>query len=326
LHIDMNRTMHRMRSIATLVGKVGRVRVAGGTSKAALSQLQFPVKDENVRTGVSPFALTAAFAALLLSASASHNQPNDDSVHPNEPPKNRSNTTNAIYTIEEVAKHKTKATGVWVIYKDGVYDITKFVANHPGGQDKIMLAAGGDIAPFWNLYRQHYNSSLPMEILSSLRIGSLSPEDVRRMEAAKSPSDEKDPYNNDPVLSPVMKYLSRKPINAEPPASLLTDNWVTPVDLWFVRNHHPVVNVPESKGYSLSVSRESSVVKAGAETTASKNNDIVLNLSVEDVKTKFKPYTVVSTVQCGGNRRAEMSAIERTNGEISVKPRSVIKC
>jgi cytochrome b involved in lipid metabolism len=325
LHIDMNRTMHRMRSIATLVGKVGRVRVAGGTSKAALSQLQFPVKDENVRTGVSPlFSLTAAFAALLLSASASHNQPNDDSVHPNEPPKNRSNTTNAIYTIEEVAKHKTKATGVWVIYKDGVYDITKFVANHPGGQDKIMLAAGGDIAPFWNLYRQHYNSSLPMEILSSLRIGSLSPEDVRRMEAAKSPSDEKDPYNNDPVLSPVMKYLSRKPINAEPPASLLTDNWVTPVDLWFVRNHHPVVNVPDSKGYSLSVSRESSVVKAGAETTASRNNDIVLNLSVEDVKTKFKPYTVVSTVQCGGNRRAEMSAIERTNGEISVNPKGVI--
>lgn len=33
--------------------------------------------------------------------------------------------------------------------QDGVYDITKFVANHPGGKDKIMLAAGKAIDPFW---------------------------------------------------------------------------------------------------------------------------------------------------------------------------------
>lgn len=173
-----------------------------------------------------------------------------------------------------------------------------------------MLAAGGDIAPFWNLYRQHYNSALPMEILNSLRIGTLAAEDVRRMEAAKSPNDDKDPYNNDPTLSPVLRYLSRKPINAEPPVSLLTDSWITPVELFFVRNHHPVVHVPDLKDYTLSVSRDK------ADPTASKvaNNDIVLNLSVEDIKTKFKPHTVVATIQCGGNRRFEMSAIERTNG------------
>ncbi len=35
--------------------------------------------------------------------------------------------------------------------EDGVYDITDFVAQHPGGASKIMLAAGGAVDPFWNM-------------------------------------------------------------------------------------------------------------------------------------------------------------------------------
>lgn len=30
----------------------------------------------------------------------------------------------------------------------------EFVSGHPGG-DKILLAAGGDVAPFWQMYAQH---------------------------------------------------------------------------------------------------------------------------------------------------------------------------
>lgn len=43
------------------------------------------------------------------------------------------------------------AQGIWVTYKDGVYDITQFVALHPGGAHKIMLAAGGPVEPFWSM-------------------------------------------------------------------------------------------------------------------------------------------------------------------------------
>lgn len=39
----------------------------------------------------------------------------------------------------------------------GVYDITDFVVNHPGGSEKVQLAAGGKLEPYWNLYR--YRSS-----------------------------------------------------------------------------------------------------------------------------------------------------------------------
>jgi len=237
-----------------------------------------------------------------------------------------------IYSIEEVSKHNSKATGVWVIYKDGVFDITKFVANHPGGVDKIMMAAGGDIAPFWNLYRQHFNSAAPMELLSAMRIGSLSPEDVRRMEANHNPADDTDPYSTDPALSPVLKYISRKPINAEPPNSFLTDDWVTPTELWFVRNHHPVVHVPDVSKFNVQIQFERSVAPTSTTAAASSSdgtNDssapvVTLQLSVEELKTKFAPVEVVATLQCGGNRRLEMSAKEKTNGKWTFAcPRSV---
>lgn len=37
-----------------------------------------------------------------------------------------------FYTEEEVAKHNKDAETIWISYKNGVYDITEFVASHPG--------------------------------------------------------------------------------------------------------------------------------------------------------------------------------------------------
>ena len=30
-----------------------------------------------------------------------------------------------------------------------MYDVTEFIANHPGGSEKILMAAGGAIEPYW---------------------------------------------------------------------------------------------------------------------------------------------------------------------------------
>jgi cytochrome b involved in lipid metabolism len=43
-----------------------------------------------------------------------------------------------IFRASEVAEHTTEKTGIWVTYKDGVYDITSFIANHPGGRQWLM--------------------------------------------------------------------------------------------------------------------------------------------------------------------------------------------
>lgn len=59
----------------------------------------------------------------------------------------------------------------------GVYDITEFVEGHPGG-DKVLMAAGASVEPYWALYAQH-NKQEVMEILEELRIGTLHEEDVR---------------------------------------------------------------------------------------------------------------------------------------------------
>mmetsp|Transcript_119142 Transcript_119142/g.186939 ORF Transcript_119142/g.186939 Transcript_119142/m.186939 type:complete len:82 (+) Transcript_119142:76-321(+) len=46
-------------------------------------------------------------------------------------------------TPADVAKHNTD-TDCWVIIGDDVYDVTKFLADHPGGKKSIMLFAGKD--------------------------------------------------------------------------------------------------------------------------------------------------------------------------------------
>jgi cytochrome b involved in lipid metabolism len=56
------------------------------------------------------------------------------------------------YTSAQVAMRNGKniAEKVWMSYGGYVYDVTDFVGNHPGGSEKILLAAGGAIEPHWH--------------------------------------------------------------------------------------------------------------------------------------------------------------------------------
>ena len=79
-----------------------------------------------------------------------------------------------VFSQDEVAKHGSLEAGVWVTFRGGVYDITEFVAMHPGG-DKILLAAGGALEPFWALYAVHSQDHV-LEILSEYKVGRPSPD------------------------------------------------------------------------------------------------------------------------------------------------------
>eukprot|EP00933_Yihiella_yeosuensis_P070685 TRINITY_DN78836_c0_g1_i1.p1 TRINITY_DN78836_c0_g1~~TRINITY_DN78836_c0_g1_i1.p1 ORF type:complete len:660 (+),score=140.00 TRINITY_DN78836_c0_g1_i1:139-2118(+) len=196
-----------------------------------------------------------------------------------------------VFTVEEVAKHTTKETGIWVSYKDGVYDITQFIQNHPGGTDKIMLAAGKAIDPFWRIYQQHTGRGNATTQLEKMRIGDLA-NPPAKME------DEKDPYDADPDRHPGLIFHNNKPCNAELPPELIMDSWVTPVPVWFIRHHHPVPIIDNDK-YRLMVD--------GVGTKP-------VSLSLEDLKSRFVKREVVSTLQCGGNRRSELDKIAKTGG------------
>lgn len=53
-----------------------------------------------------------------------------------------------------------------------MYDISDFIAQHPGGAKRIMLAAGGSIDKFWSMYAQHQKGEVK-DLLELYRIGSL---------------------------------------------------------------------------------------------------------------------------------------------------------
>lgn len=77
------------------------------------------------------------------------------------------------------------------------------------------------------------------------------------------------------------------------------DNWLTPNPVWFIRHHHPVPVVDTGKFR---------VIVEGLEGSKP------VSLSLEDLKRHFLKREVVSTIQCGGNRRSELDAVGKTSG------------
>jgi len=202
------------------------------------------------------------------------------------------NNTPKLYSMADVAKHDSKSTGIWVVYKGGVYDITNFVDQHPGGTEKIMLAAGGDIEPFWNLYQQHYTEQIH-NILESFRIG-----DLNQNEVQSQAVDTSDPFADEPQRSTLLRVISKKPFNAEAPPSLLAEQFITPTELFFIRNHLPVPTIDMST-YKIEIED---------------SNGRMVELSLDDLKQKFKKHTITAVLQCSGNRRQEMHQIRPIKG------------
>lgn len=73
------------------------------------------------------------------------------------------------YSLSDIQNHKDLKSSIWVVFRQGVYDITEFVQMHPGGEI-IMKAAGGSIEPFWAMYGVHLQDEV-FELLESYRIG-----------------------------------------------------------------------------------------------------------------------------------------------------------
>jgi len=198
------------------------------------------------------------------------------------------------YTIEEVGTHDCVERRIWVTFKNGVYDITDFIPLHPGAE-KLLMAAGGSVEPFWRIYSVHLDNMVIYGMLEKYRIGNLKEEDAASLKESLKDSD--DPFANAPKRHPALLVNQAKPFNAETPLSIITDSFLTPADLFFVRSHLPIPDIKPEE-YELEVGG------VGC-------NEITLSL--DDLK-KLPKHTIVAGLQCGGNRRLEMKTRKNLKG------------
>jgi len=74
------------------------------------------------------------------------------------------------YTAAQVAKHSS-ASSCWTIVAKNVYDVTKYVAKHPGGAAVIKSMCGKDGSAMFR--GEHAGQSAPTRTLARYRIGTL---------------------------------------------------------------------------------------------------------------------------------------------------------
>ncbi|SNS72698.1 sulfite dehydrogenase (cytochrome) subunit SorA apoprotein [Streptosporangium subroseum] len=89
------------------------------------------------------------------------------------------------------------------------------------------------------------------------------------------------------------------PYNAEPSPCVLADRTLTPLDAFYSRNHGPIPDL-DPASWRLTV------------------DGLVghpLTLSLEDLRSDFSEHALVATLQCAGNRRADLIKVRDIPGE-----------
>lgn len=72
-----------------------------------------------------------------------------------------------VYTFDEVSTHDS-VDDLWIVYDGKVYDVTKYVDEHPGGEEVVVDCAGTDATEAFN---DIGHSEEAHKILSGLLIG-----------------------------------------------------------------------------------------------------------------------------------------------------------
>ncbi|KAM3958625.1 sulfite oxidase isoform 2-T2 [Aphomia sociella] len=237
----------------------------------------------------------AVFSSVLIGSAITEQIEGKEKEHT----KNKDEQTNfvagekrpdlPVYRAEEVSKHDSKKS-FWVTYRHGVYDVTKFLSSHPGGE-QILNAAGLSIEPFWNVYGMHKTKEV-YQLLEEYRIGNLHDDDI-----VDHSDDElwvKEPYRDKRLI-----VKTAKPFNAEIPPKYQIEHFDTPNELFYVRQHMPVPDLDASK-HRLRV-----LVKNG--TTRQ------FEFTLQELE-RFERVSLRAALMCAGNRRSEMDKVKPVKG------------
>ncbi|KAI0018594.1 Oxidoreductase, molybdopterin-binding domain-containing protein [Xylariomycetidae sp. FL0641] len=289
-----------------------RTAFRGASSKAkpnAKSSSSSSSTNPSSSARVRPLPLVAAgsgILTLLFTALQPVSHEADDAepkIQPNPNPANNANNDDENgglprYRLSEIKEHGAEAERPWVVYGNKVYDITDWIPAHPGG-DVILRAAGKSIEPYWNIFSIH-KSKYVLDILEQYVVGKVHPDDLVDGHLAQDAIE--DPFESDPVRDPRLYKHTAKPCNAESPGDELAESFLTPNEIFYVRNHMwvPVVNQTEADAHGITVE-----LPDGDSRT----------YSVGELKARFKQHTITAALQCSGNRRNDMTKhAKKTNG------------
>lgn len=110
-------------------------------------------------TGATPASTPSA------SASAATTPSNSGSTSPTP-----SASTQQSYTLKQVQQHSS-AGDCWAAINGGVYDLTSWVGQHPGGSERIVALCGTDASSAFNA--QHSGQGKPESTLTQFYLGEL---------------------------------------------------------------------------------------------------------------------------------------------------------
>ncbi|KAI0430120.1 Oxidoreductase, molybdopterin-binding domain-containing protein [Xylaria sp. FL1042] len=202
------------------------------------------------------------------------------------------------YRLSEIKEHGPKSERPWVVYEDKVYDITDWVAAHPGGE-VILRAAGGCIEPYWDIFAIH-KSQYVRDILDQYVVGKVHADDLENGRPLQTAIE--DPFVSDPERDTRLRRMTEKPCNAETPGDELAESFLTPNETFYVRNHMwvPVIDETEADNHGIAVELPDGEVRM---------------YSVGELKARFQQHTITAVLQCSGNRRNDMTKhAKKTNG------------
>lgn len=77
-----------------------------------------------------------------------------------------------IFTADDVAAHASPKD-CWIVRAGKVYDVTEFLADHPGGDDLILRYAGKDVGEAMADPIEHEHSDAAYDMLSEYQIGKI---------------------------------------------------------------------------------------------------------------------------------------------------------
>uniref|UniRef100_A0A803SXV2 Cytochrome b5 n=1 Tax=Anolis carolinensis TaxID=28377 RepID=A0A803SXV2_ANOCA len=86
------------------------------------------------------------------------------------------------HTLEEIQKHN-HSQSTWIILHNRIYDLTKFLEEHPGGEEVLREQAGGDAT---ESFEDVGHSTDARTLSDSFIIGELHPDDWDKI---KKPTD-----------------------------------------------------------------------------------------------------------------------------------------